>query len=157
MLELKTGTTMSGYIYYFIINIYFFFNLVYVCMGEGATPLCCVEVRGQLAGVDIQYIAHAVRMLKSPFVASLFIMWAYPCHGEPVEVRGQSNWSWFCLSLYWFWVFSLGCRAWRQAPLSTQLSFCLEIFEAATVKLDAGIQLDCSCLFLYLADSSILV
>lgn len=43
MLELKAGTTMSGYIY-FIITIYLlllFFNLVYVYMGEGAT-LCCV-------------------------------------------------------------------------------------------------------------------
>lgn len=43
-------------------------------MGEGATPLCCVEVRGQLGGVDIKCIAHTVRMLKSPFIAFLFIM-----------------------------------------------------------------------------------
>ena len=73
MLELKTGTTISGYIYIFFITIYFFF-FVYVCMGEGATPLCCVEGRGHLAGVDIKCIAHTVRMLKSPFIAFLFIM-----------------------------------------------------------------------------------
>lgn len=119
MLELKTGTTMSGYTYYFIIFLLllFTFFLVYVCMGEGATPLCCVEVRGQIAGVDIKYIAHTLRMLKSPSIAFLFITWAYSCHDEPVDVRGQSNWSWFCL----FPVLVLGirCRAWRQAPLST--------------------------------------
>lgn len=28
-------------------------------------------------------------------------------------------------------VLGICCRAWRQAPLSTQLSFCREIFEAA--------------------------
>lgn len=27
-----------------------------------------------------------------------------------MEVRGQSNWSWFCLSLYWFWVVGPGGR-----------------------------------------------